>query len=125
MVIRYVETSARSAAAEQNFAKFAETQMIPYLKFETHANPLSTEQVPNSRAEAWCKKHKVAIPYFETSAKNATNVEAAFTEIARRALAQDKQEENVRAVVCNTILGRAFHWQGFDQGSLSKSTVLL
>jgi Ras-related protein Rab-7A len=52
-------------------------------------------KVPNSRAEAWCKKHKVAIPYFETSAKNATNVEAAFTEIARRALAQDKQEENV------------------------------
>jgi Ras-related protein Rab-7A len=52
-------------------------------------------KVPQSRAEAWCKKHNVAIPYFETSAKASTNVEAAFTEIARRALAQEKQDDQV------------------------------
>lgn len=39
------------------------------------------------RAQAWCQS-KDNIPYFETSAKEAINVEQAFQTIARNALKQ-------------------------------------
>ena len=39
------------------------------------------------RAQQWCHS-KNEIPYFETSAKEAINVEQAFQTIARNALAQ-------------------------------------
>lgn len=48
-------------------------------------------QVATKRAQAWCLS-KNNIPYFETSAKEAINVEQAFQTIARNAL---KQVSNV------------------------------
>ena len=43
------------------------------------------------RAQQWChSKHE--IPYFETSAKEALNVEQAFQTIARNALAQETED---------------------------------
>lgn len=44
-------------------------------------------QVTTKRAQAWCYS-KNNIPYFETSAKEAINVEQAFQTIARNALKQ-------------------------------------
>jgi Ras-related protein Rab-7A len=44
------------------------------------------------RALAWCQSNS-NIPYFETSAKEAINVEQAFQTIARNALAQEKNYE--------------------------------
>lgn len=44
-------------------------------------------QVTTKRAQAWCHS-KNNIPYFETSAKEAINVEQAFQTIARNALKQ-------------------------------------
>lgn len=44
-------------------------------------------QVATKRAQAWCYS-KNNIPYFETSAKEAINVEQAFQTIARNALKQ-------------------------------------
>lgn len=44
------------------------------------------------RAQQWChSKHE--IPYFETSAKEAVNVEQAFQTIARNALAQETEDD--------------------------------
>jgi Ras-related protein Rab-7A len=43
--------------------------------------------VATKRAQAWCYS-KNNIPYFETSAKEAINVEQAFQTIARNALKQ-------------------------------------
>merc|ERR1712010_301227 len=43
--------------------------------------------VPHKRAAAWCQS-KGNIPYFETSAKEAINVEQAFQTIAKNALRQ-------------------------------------
>uniref|UniRef100_A0A8D0GIS1 RAB7A, member RAS onco family n=1 Tax=Sphenodon punctatus TaxID=8508 RepID=A0A8D0GIS1_SPHPU len=48
---------------------------------------LVTMQVTTKRAQAWCYS-KNNIPYFETSAKEAINVEQAFQTIARNALKQ-------------------------------------
>jgi len=50
-------------------------------------------RIPKAKAHAWCKsKAKTPVPYFETSAKEALHVEAAFQEAAQLALAQDNVE---------------------------------
>jgi GTPase SAR1 family protein len=48
--------------------------------------------VAQKRALAWCQA-KGNIPYFETSAKEAINVEQAFPVIARNALKQESEED--------------------------------
>ncbi|KAI5628384.1 ras-related protein Rab-7a [Silurus asotus] len=53
---------------------------------------LVTLQVTTKRAQAWCQS-KNNIPYFETSAKEAINVEQAFQTIARNALKQETEVE--------------------------------
>ena len=50
------------------------------------------EQVSQKRALAWCQA-KGAIPYFETSAKEAINVDQAFQVIAKNALRKDDGED--------------------------------
>jgi len=52
---------------------------------------LDKRVVPQKRAIAWCQS-KGNLPYFETSAKDATHVEEAFQTIAKLALEQDKGE---------------------------------
>ncbi|KAG9848569.1 ras-related protein-like protein, partial [Aureobasidium melanogenum] len=49
----------------------------------------SKRMVSSKRAMAFCQS-KGGIPYFETSAKEAINVEQAFEVIARNALAQEE-----------------------------------
>ena len=48
---------------------------------------LDNRAVSTKRAQQWCQT-KNEIPYFETSAKEAINVEQAFQTIAKNALAQ-------------------------------------
>merc|ERR1711861_28066 len=48
--------------------------------------------VAQKRALAWCQA-KGNIPYFETSAKEAINVEQAFQVIARNALKQESEDD--------------------------------
>ena len=48
--------------------------------------------VSEKKAKSWCTS-KGAIPYFETSAKEDVNVEAAFACIARNALRNEAEEE--------------------------------
>ena len=49
-------------------------------------------QVSTKRAQQWCHS-KGDIPYFETSAKEAINVEQAFQTVAKNALAQETEVE--------------------------------
>jgi len=53
---------------------------------------LSRSQVTQKRAMTWCQS-KGNIPYFETSAKEAINVEQAFQTIAKNALQQEAEEQ--------------------------------
>lgn len=52
----------------------------------------SSSQVSEKKARAWCAS-KGNIPYFETSAKEGFNVEAAFQCIAKNALKNEPEEE--------------------------------
>jgi len=53
---------------------------------------LENRAITTKRAQQWCQG-KNNIPYFETSAKEAINVEQAFQTIARNALAQESEVE--------------------------------
>merc|ERR1712151_935403 len=53
---------------------------------------LDSRVVSQKRALAWCTA-KGNIPYFETSAKEAINVEQAFQVIARNALKQESEDD--------------------------------
>lgn len=52
----------------------------------------SKRAVSQKKATSWCQS-KGNIPYFETSAKEAINVEQAFQTIARNALVQEAEVE--------------------------------
>jgi Ras-related protein Rab-7A len=54
----------------------------------------SRRQVSPAKAKAWCAS-KGDVPCFETSAKEALNVEQAFHTIAKNALAQDAQNKPI------------------------------
>jgi Ras-related protein Rab-7A len=49
-------------------------------------------QVTQKRAMTWCQS-KGNIPYFETSAKEAINVEQAFQTVAKNALQQEAEAD--------------------------------
>jgi hypothetical protein len=53
---------------------------------------LTPVQVTQKRAMTWCQS-KGNIPYFETSAKEAINVEQAFQTVAKNALQQEAEEQ--------------------------------
>jgi Ras-related protein Rab-7A len=62
--------------------------------FVVLGNKIDLEQqrvVSQKRALAWCQS-KGDIPYFETSAKDATNVEQAFQHVAKLALQQEPED---------------------------------
>lgn len=53
---------------------------------------LENRSIPSQRAQQWCHNNN-NISYFETSAKEALNVELAFQAIAKNALAQEAEDE--------------------------------
>jgi len=77
---------------------------FPFLALGNKSDLESKRKTPTARVEQWCKS-KNDIPHFETSAASATNVEAAFIEIARRALKQSKPEEPAYVPQQNITLG--------------------
>lgn len=67
---------------------------FPFVVLGNKSDLDSKRKVTAARAQQWCKT-KNSIPYHETSAAAATNVETAFQEIARKALKQERAEEQI------------------------------
>jgi len=67
---------------------------FPFVVIGNKADLTDKRKVPGTKAQSWCNS-KNGIPYKETSAATAENVEAAFIEIARRALKQEPAEEQI------------------------------
>ena len=66
---------------------------------------LDNRAVPTRRAQAWCDSNN-NIPYFETSAKDAINVEQAFEAIARKALQLERPNGDI-CISSNVEIGVA------------------
>lgn len=66
---------------------------FPFVVIGNKVDADVSRQVSTDRAAAWCKS-KNNIPYYETSAKAALNVEQAFDEIGRRALQQGTSKDD-------------------------------
>mmetsp|Transcript_83 Transcript_83/g.319 ORF Transcript_83/g.319 Transcript_83/m.319 type:complete len:210 (+) Transcript_83:65-694(+) len=70
-------------------------ESFPFVVLGNKVDREHDRRVPKTKAQTWCKaKGSAATPlrYFETSAKEAVQVEAAFHEAAQLALAQENAE---------------------------------
>lgn len=69
---------------------------FPFVVMGNKIDKEAERRVPKSKVTQWCKsKGLKPIPYFETSAMEATKVEVAFLEAAQAALQQDAAESDV------------------------------
>jgi Ras-related protein Rab-7A len=75
---------------------------FPFVVIGNKSDMESKRKVSKSKASSWCKS-KNQIPYFETSAKDAVNVEAAFIEIARNALKQESLKASEQTYAPQTL----------------------
>lgn len=68
--------------------------MLPKIPQFVHSYLIKfiSPQVSEKKAKDWCTS-KGNIPYFETSAKEDINVDAAFLSIARTALANEHDQD--------------------------------
>ena len=71
-----------------------DAENFPFVVLGNKIDLESQRVVSQKRAQAWCQA-KGNIPYFETSAKEAINVEQAFQTIARNALKQEPDEGEI------------------------------
>jgi len=69
-----------------------EPSEFPFVVLGNKVDLKENRAITESRARSWCEE-KGNIPYFETSAREATKVEAAFLTIARAALQQEKDDD--------------------------------
>ncbi|CAG9311266.1 unnamed protein product [Blepharisma stoltei] len=71
---------------------------FPFVVLGNKLDKESERKVPNARASQWCRDNG-NMPFFETSAKDAINVDEAFQTIARNALSQVKEEEEYKPTI--------------------------
>src|ERR1700716_3788578 len=67
---------------------------FPFVVLGNKSDLANRRQVSTQKAKSWCAG-KNDIPYYETSAKEAVNVEQAFATIAKNALAREAQQAPV------------------------------
>ncbi|EGB03717.1 hypothetical protein AURANDRAFT_39255 [Aureococcus anophagefferens] len=66
---------------------------FPFVVLGNKLDRENDRRVPKAKAQTWCKsKASAPLRYFETSAKEAVQVEAAFQEAAQLALSQENTE---------------------------------
>lgn len=67
---------------------------FPFIVLGNKLDKASERKVEGVKAQKWCKSHN-SIEFFETSAKEANNVEQAFHQIAKTACSQNKDDDFV------------------------------
>lgn len=69
-------------------------ESFPFVVLGNKADLAARRQVSAAKAKSWCTEKANDSPHFETSAKNAVNVEQAFHAIAKKALEQEPEKPN-------------------------------
>lgn len=75
------------------YADVKEPESFPFVILGNKTD-IKERQVSTEEAQAWCKDNG-DYPYFETSAKDSTNVAAAFEEAVRRILATEDRSDHL------------------------------
>ncbi|KAG8519783.1 Ras-related protein Rab-9A [Galemys pyrenaicus] len=75
------------------YADVKEPESFPFVILGNKVD-INERQVSTEEAQAWCRDNG-DYPYFETSAKDATNVAAAFEEAVRRVLASEDRSDHL------------------------------
>jgi len=71
----------------------SDTQNFPFIVIANKLDRKNDRQVSTQRAQTWCARTSIStLPFFETSAKAATEVEAAFRMAAQLALSKGSME---------------------------------
>ncbi len=71
-----------------------DAENFPFAVLGNMVDKADERRVPEETARRWCQRDSDhEIPYFETSAKDAIGIDAAFLAIAQAALKQDTQED--------------------------------
>lgn len=76
---------------------------FPFVVLGNKADLVAKRQVSANKAKAWCSS-KGEIPFYETSAKEAVNVEQAFQTIAKNALAQEAANAPIGFIPSTVVL---------------------
>mmetsp|Transcript_12568 Transcript_12568/g.18787 ORF Transcript_12568/g.18787 Transcript_12568/m.18787 type:complete len:207 (-) Transcript_12568:333-953(-) len=95
---------------KREFLQYAgdnQSSVFPFVVLGNKCDMTDKRVVSREDAEAWCKEN--SIPYFETSAKDNTNVEQAFETVAKRALERAGADNGV------PIVENAFHVNPEDE----------
>lgn len=81
---------------KKEFVYYADVKEPESFPFVVLGNKLdvSERQVSSEEAQEWCRENG-DFPYFETSAKDSTNVAIAFEEAVRRVLALEDRHEHL------------------------------
>ena len=96
--ITAVKTFESLASWKEEFLNQSNPKDPENFPFVVLGNKIDKEperKVPTAKSQQWCKANG-DIPFFETSAKEALNVEEAFLAIAKKALSQVKHEEEFK-----------------------------
>jgi len=68
-------------------ANITDQQNYPFIVLGNKCDLQEQRSVPTKTAQSWCHEHN-NIPYFETSAKDSTNVDQAFHKVAKMAMSR-------------------------------------
>ena len=71
-----------------------EPETFPFVLLGNKSDKINDKKVQESKIKQYCEL-KGNIPYFETSAKDSTNVEDAFQEVARLAFKRNYKEGEI------------------------------
>eukprot|EP00450_Noctiluca_scintillans_P012585 CAMPEP_0194490876 /NCGR_PEP_ID=MMETSP0253-20130528/9948_1 /TAXON_ID=2966 /ORGANISM="Noctiluca scintillans" /LENGTH=208 /DNA_ID=CAMNT_0039331557 /DNA_START=12 /DNA_END=638 /DNA_ORIENTATION=- len=72
-----------------------DAEKFPFVILGNKVDREVERKTPFAKAKAWSEKFSQPYPNYETSAKDATNVDLAFQEIANIALMREAQEEAI------------------------------
>ncbi|XP_075896237.1 ras-related protein Rab-9A [Nelusetta ayraudi] len=75
------------------YADVKEPEKFPFVVLGNKVD-VTERQVTAEEAQQWCQENG-GFPYYETSAKDATNVAVAFEEAVRRMLASDERTDHL------------------------------